>query len=93
MPARQRRQPRPVPSPVMDDDSAEVLELSDPMPLRMKVEAAAARAAEIGDACRGRSRACAGTRAGGACRPARAHSRTGPRRAARSVVRPCRHGR
>ncbi|MCT8003079.1 DUF2497 domain-containing protein [Sphingomonas sanguinis] len=46
VPARQRRQPRPVPSPVDEDDSPEVLELSDPMPLRMKVEAAAARAAE-----------------------------------------------
>ncbi|KTW09659.1 DUF2497 domain-containing protein [Sphingomonas sanguinis] len=46
VPARQRRQPRPVPSPVVDEDSPEVLELSDPMPLRMKVEAAAARAAE-----------------------------------------------
>lgn len=45
VPARQRRQPRPVPSPVVDEDSPEVLELSDPMPLRMKVEAAA-RAAE-----------------------------------------------
>lgn len=46
VPARQRRQPRPVPSPVADDDGPEILELSDPMPLRMKVEAAAARAAE-----------------------------------------------
>ena len=46
VPARQRRQPRPVPSPTVEDDSPEVLELSDPMPLRMKVEAAAARAAE-----------------------------------------------
>ncbi|MDQ1231354.1 DUF2497 domain-containing protein [Sphingomonas sp. SORGH_AS_0879] len=46
VPARQRRQPRPVASPVDEDDSPEVLELSDPMPLRMKVEAAAARAAE-----------------------------------------------
>lgn len=46
VPTRQRRQPRPVPSPVADDDGPEILELSDPMPLRMKVEAAAARAAE-----------------------------------------------
>ena len=46
VPTRQRRQPRPVPSPVAEDDEPEILELSDPMPLRMKVEAAAARAAE-----------------------------------------------
>ncbi|WP_343527102.1 DUF2497 domain-containing protein [Sphingomonas sp.] len=46
VPARQRRQPRPVPSPAVEDDSPEILELSDPIPLRMKVEAAAARAAE-----------------------------------------------
>ncbi|WP_307097979.1 DUF2497 domain-containing protein [Sphingomonas sp. SORGH_AS_0950] len=45
-PTRQRRPARPVPSPAVEEDSPEVLELSDPMPLRMKVEAAAARAAE-----------------------------------------------
>lgn len=45
-PTRQRRPARRVPSPAVEEDSPEVLELSDPMPLRMKVEAAAARAAE-----------------------------------------------
>ncbi|MET4896738.1 DUF2497 domain-containing protein [Sphingomonadaceae bacterium jetA1] len=46
VPTRQRRQPRPVPSPVVEPEAPEILELSDPMPLRMAVEAAAQRAVE-----------------------------------------------